>query len=77
MTGKPFINVAYPDQTPAEAADQALAKWAALQIFNQRRGLTGRHTVDAELNKMDDDKQLRARHWLNHYRAIKPEDAKR
>lgn len=70
MTDKPFINVAYPEQTLAEAADQALAKWAALRIHQARAAQISSNSITAELNNMNEERQARARHWLNHYRSL-------
>ncbi|GAA3721230.1 hypothetical protein GCM10022421_32230 [Oceanisphaera sediminis] len=63
MIDKPFINVAYPDQTLAEAADQA-----ALRIHQARTAQISSNSITAELNNMNEERQARARHWLNHYR---------
>ncbi|GAA3704194.1 hypothetical protein GCM10022421_08780 [Oceanisphaera sediminis] len=68
VTGKPFINVACPNQTKAEAADQDLAKWAALRIHQVRTAQASRNSIAAELNNMNEARKARARYWLNHYR---------
>ena len=67
-------NVALPNQTKADAADQALAKWAAMQIKSLSMGLTGRHTIDATVEKMAPAEQERAKFWLNHFRKLAKAD---
>ena len=72
MTGRysgDWQNVANPEQTPEAAADQELAKWAALQVVSLRKGWIARYQVTNALNSMNEQKQQRARHWLNHYRG--------
>ncbi|MCT7656144.1 hypothetical protein MBH78_18995 [Oceanimonas sp. NS1] len=65
----PWVNVADPEQTTEAAADQELAKWAALQVVSLRKGWIARYQVTNELNRMTEQKQQRARHWLNVYRG--------
>jgi hypothetical protein len=71
MTTGPRINLAYPNQTAAEAADLELAKWAALQIHKVRMAQVSRHGITAQLNEMSPEQQERAKYWLNHYRTGK------
>ena len=71
---KVSVNMANPSQTKAEADDQALAKWAAMQIKSLSMGLTGRHTIDATVEKMEPAEQERARFWLNHFRKLAKAD---
>lgn len=61
-------NVALPNQTKADAADQALKKWAAMQIKSLGMRLIGRHTIDDVVAGMKPAEQERAKHWLNYYR---------
>lgn len=69
MTSKPeWMNVARPEQTKAEADDQALAKWAAMQIEQVRMRIISRHSITIALDKMPAAEKERARHWLNVYR---------
>lgn len=63
-----FINMANPSQTKAEADDQALELWAAMQVKSVNMGVIGRHTIDAAVEKMPPAEQVRAKHWLNHFR---------
>lgn len=65
---EPCGNVAYPQQTKAEADDQALQKWAALRIYQVKKAQTSRRRIEAELVEMTEQQRERARHWLNHYR---------
>lgn len=62
-------NVANPEQMPEAAADQELEKWAALQVYSLRKGWVTRGRVEHLLNHMGEQKQQRARHWLNYYRG--------
>ncbi|MGP7732954.1 hypothetical protein [Oceanimonas smirnovii] len=63
------MNVAYPDQTPEQAEDLQLEAWAALQVYSLRKGWVTRGRVEHLLNHMGEQKQQRARHWLNVYRG--------
>ena len=67
-------NVALPNQTKADAADQALKKWAAMQIRSLGMGLTGRHTINDAVEKMAPGEQERAKFWLNHFRKLAKAD---
>ncbi len=63
------INLAYPAQTQADREDDALARWASLRVHQLRLAQIGRHGIADELNKMNTERQARARYWLNHYRT--------
>lgn len=65
----PRVNVAYPEQTPEQAEDLQLEAWAALQVYSLRKGWIARHQVTNALNSMSEQKQQRAKHWLNVYRG--------
>ncbi|WP_019933875.1 hypothetical protein [Oceanimonas smirnovii] len=62
-------NVANPEQTPEQAEDLQLEAWAALQVYSLRKGWIARYQVTNALNSMNEQKQQRARHWLNYYRG--------
>ncbi|MGB5856516.1 MAG: hypothetical protein WBH20_14820 [Oceanisphaera sp.] len=71
MMNKPlYLNMANPSQTKDEADDEALAKWAALQIRSFNLNLTGRHTINDAVEKMKPAEQDRAKFWLNHFRKL-------
>ena len=68
MTG-PWVNVAAPESTPEGVQDQELGRWASLQLHRLKTREIARHDITQELRKMPEEKQTRAKHWLNHYRS--------
>ena len=74
MSQSAFINMANPSQTKAEADDEALSKWAAMQIKSLGMRVIGRHTIDDAVEKMAPAEQERAKFWLNHFRKLAKAD---
>lgn len=74
MSQSAFINMANPSQAKAEADDEALSKWAAMQIKSLGMRVIGRHTIDDAVEKMAPAEQERAKFWLNHFRKLAKAD---
>lgn len=70
ITG-PWVNVAAPNRTQTELLDLKLSQWASLQLHRLKTREIGRYDIEAELRAMEPEKQVRAKHWLNHYRSKK------